>query len=400
MKLTLVLLIAALLVFLGFAGSAYALPGDPAISPLGYAEGALIPASEEGIKVSYTCPTYRTAIEVEEEEVENEEEEIEIVEKPVPVFETSEGYGVRFSTSPGLGKEGRLISTGFGESGMAEAEAVKGTPNCTSELELPSAPNPAALYQGRVYWQAFRECEGCKTGFETGPVRFFIVVPTDEEAEITYEHHVYGGYLTKIGFAGNAGLKGARVALQRWTGSGWETIAVEPGNDFGENTFYVRLGAGHKLLRPLVLGTPGAELGLEAKGKTVRKAKGGFPTGVRTGEWLNAAKKEREEFPVSFHVTAHGTMLRGLKLPLEAICKGPVAALNQTIESQASVKEARIAPDGTVVAHFLTTGATPAVVSLNGSFFDGRFSGLITSSFLGNCLGFREFEAVAAPKKT
>jgi hypothetical protein len=392
-KLTLVLLVAALLVFLGFAGSAYALPGDPVISPLGYAEGAPIPAAEEGIKVSYSCPTYRIS-----EEVEEVEEEL----PPVIItnFGSAENYGVVFSTGNALGKEGRLVSAGFDEAGTAEAEAVKGTPNCTSELELPSAPNPAALYQGKVYWQAFRECEGCETGFETGPVRSFVVVPTDEEAELTYEHQVYGGYLTKIDFAGDAGLNGARVALQRWTGSAWETIAAEPGNAFGENTFYVKLGAGHKLLRPLVLGTPGAELGLEAKAKTVRKAKGGFPTGVQTGEWLNAAKKEREEFPVSFHVTAHGTMLRGLKLPLEAICKGPVAALNQTIESQASVKEARIAPDGTVVAHFLTAGATPAVVSLNGSFFDGRFSGLITSSFLGNCLGFREFEAVAAPKQT
>ena len=45
------------------------------------------------------------------------------------------------------------------------------------------------------------------------------------------------------------------------------------------------------------------------------------------------------------------------------------------------------------------TGATPTTVTLTGSFFNGRFSGLLTSSFLGNCSGFREFEAVPAPKE-
>ena len=29
----------------------------------------------------------------------------------------------------------------------------------------------------------------------------------------------------------------------------------------------------------------------------------------------------------------------------------------------------------------------------------GRFAGIITSTFLGNCSGFREFEAVPAPAK-
>jgi hypothetical protein len=57
-----------------------------------------------------------------------------------------------------------------------------------------------------------------------------------------------------------------------------------------------------------------------------------------------------------------------------------------------------IAPDGSVVAHFATTGATPTTVTLTGNFFGGRFNGLLTSQFL-NCSGFREFEAVpAAPK--
>src|SRR5262249_54025205 len=110
-------------------------------------------------------------------------------------------------------------------------------------------------------------------------------------------------------------------------------------------------------------------------------------------------KPEREEFPLSFRVTNNGTMLRGLTASIEAICKNPAdKAQKATIESTSSVKAAKIAPNGTVVAHFTTTGATPSTVTLTGNFFNGRFSGLLTSNFLTNCNGFREFEAVPAPK--
>ncbi len=418
-RLSVALLVVLVLGALGIVvGNATALPGDPPIAPVGPADGASVPAVEEGLKVTYTCPSYRSTEEVEEievpvppkeeeggeeegeegEEEEAEEEETEVIEKLVPVFGSTETYGARFSTSSALGADGRLTTTGFGEAGEGEAEVAKGTPWCNTELALPTSPNPAALYQGRVYWQAFRECEGCKTGFETGPVQSFVVVPNDEEAEISFEDQVFGGYLTKVSFAGAAGLKGAKVALQQWIGSEWKTIGEEPGTELGENRFFVKLGAGHKLLRPVLIGV-GVTLPLEEKAKTVRKARKGAATGIKTGEWVYALKSEREEFPLSFRVTNNGTMLRGLTAAMEATCTNPAdKRLKTTIEASSSVKEARINPNGTVVAHFSTAGATPSTVTLTGNFFNGRFSGLLTSNFLTNCEGFREFEAVPAPK--
>jgi hypothetical protein len=395
MTVTVTVLVASLLLFLVFVDRAAALPGDPPITPLSPGNGITVPAVEEGLKVTYTCPAYRTAIEIEEEEIENEEEEIEVIEKPVAVFGGSEEYGVIFSTLPVPGTDGRLKSIGFGEAGEAEAEAVKGTPNCTSELELPTSPNPAVLYQGKVYWQAFRECEGCLSGFETGPVQSFVVAPTIEEAEINFENHVYGGYMTKVSFFASSGLKGAKVVLQQWTGTEWQTIAEEPGNELGENSFFVTLGSGHELLRPIVVGT-GVTLYLEEKAKTVRRSKKGPRTPVATGSWVYALKPEREEFPLTFKVTNGGTMLRGLNAAVEAICRGPAKDQKVTIEATSAVKSVPIAPDGSVVAHFATTGATPTTVTLTGNFFGGRFNGLLTSQFL-NCSGFRQFEAVPAP---
>lgn len=409
-KLTVIPLVIAALVALGLVvGDAAALPGDPAITPVGPPDGSNVPAVEEGLKVTYTCPAYRTAEEpVEEEETEEPEEpeggegEGEVIppplpeEKFIPVFGGSEEYGVNFSTSSAVGANGLLGTSGFGEAGEAEAEVVKGTPWCSSELELPTSPNPPALFHERVYWQAHRECEECATGFETGPVQSFVVIPNDEEAEISFEDQVFGGYLSKVGFSGEAGLKGAKVALQQWTGTEWKTLGEEPGNDFGENTFYVKLGVGHKLLRPVLVGV-GITLPLEAKGKSVRKVKKGAKANVKTGPWAYSLKKEREEFPVNFTVTNGGRMIRGFSASLEAICK--TSPENKvTIEATSAVKEVPIAPNGTVVAHFTTTGPTPTTVTLTGSFFENRFSGLLTSNFNTNCNGFREFEAVPVPQ--
>ncbi len=395
----LLLLTSAALVSLLVAAIASALPGDPPIVNQQPDNGPSVPAVAEGLKVGFTCPAYRSAEEVIVTEEENEEEEIEISEETVTTLGSSEEYGVHFSTSPALGKDGRLTTAGFDEAGEGEAEAVKGTPNCTSELELPTTPNPPVLYSGRVYWQAFRECEGCETGYETGPVGSFVVVPTVQEAEINFENHIFGGYLTKVVFTSAAELKGTTIQLQEWNGSAWATIASDPGNNAFENSFFVKLEPGHRLLRPVVVGT-GVTVALEEKARTVRKPKGSPTPPVKTGTWEVAGSAEtREEEPLTFKVTKGGTMLEGLVGYAEAICRGPNKGESVTIESTATIHKARIAPDGTVVATSANHGANPALVNLTGNFYNGRFTGEINSTF-ANCAGFRQFEAVpAAPPK-
>lgn len=187
-------------------------------------------------------------------------------------------------------------------------------------------------------------------------------------------------------------LKGATVQLQEWDGSAWNTIASEPGNNAFENSFFVKFETGHRLLRPVVAGV-GVALPLERKTKTIRKPEGSPPPAVKPGTWVVAGKKEQEEFPATFKVTEGGTMLQGLNAGAEAICKGPTKAENTTIESIAVIKSARIAPDGSVAGRTETKGTTPTVITLTGSFFNGRFSGEINSTF-ASCAGFRQFEAV------
>jgi hypothetical protein len=392
------LLGAAALASLLVAAIAAALPGDPPIATLSPADNAAVPAVAEGLKVGFSCPAYRSAEEVIETEVKNEEEEIEIEKETVTTLGGNEAYGVHFANSPALGSDGRLSTAGFGEAGEGEAEVVKGTPNCTSELELPTTLNPAVLYSGRVYWQAYRECEGCETGYETSPVRSFLVVPTVPEAEINFENHLFGGYLTKVAFTSGAELKGTTVQLQEWSGTGWTTIATEPGNNSFVNSFFVKFQPGRRLLRPVVVGN-GVTVALEEKARVVRKAKGGPSPAVKSGTWeVVGTATTREEEPLTFKVTAGGTMLAGLTGYAEAVCRGATKAEDVTIESTAAVHKARIAPDGSVAAVSYSTGATPAAVYLTGSFFEGHFTGEINSNF-ANCAGFRQFEATLAPPK-
>jgi hypothetical protein len=421
-------------------GSADATPAtSPPISPLIPAENAGIQASGEPLTVTFTCPTFAAeegeVIEPEEPEeeaveesleerreraeqerkelkeeikrIEEEEEGVEFPEEPEeevippvilrepPVLGGAEEYGVHFSTSFATDKYGQLGTTGFGEAGEGSSEPIKSIPGqCTSELELPTKPIPAALYEGRIYWQVFRESEFGENGVEVGPVHSFMVYPYVEEPELTFREQIFAGYLTQVGFGYEAELGGAVVQLQEWTEGAWKTIAEAPGSNAGENTFYVKLKkAGRHVFRPLILG--GAQpQGLESAAKVVRKpSKGRVTSAAEDGSYIAASKKEQEESPIEFKVTGNGTVLRNLNLEAETTCKGPTKPQNVTIEIGAHLRNARIAPDGTVYGVTKTSGPEEWIATLEGSIFQGRFQGELSISH-ANCTGYRTIDAV------
>ena len=377
---------------------------SPPIAPLTPAEGVSLAATEEALPVTFTCPTFvYEEGETEVIEEENEEEELEVVEEITtpPTVGGAEEYGVHFSTSPALDKKGQLTTTGFGEAGEGESEAVKGTPNCSSELELPStATRPATLYEGRVYWQAYRESEVAPDGVEVGPVHSFVVYPHVEEPELIFREQVFAGYLTKVGFSYESVLSGATIKLQRLEGGVWNTIAEAPGNAEGENAFFFKpQKAGRFKFRPLIV-YAGPELGLEAETKAVRKpTKARVTSAADDGSYLAASQKERAEWPITLSVTKGGTVLRNLSAEAETTCKGPTKAQNVTIEVAAFLRNAKIAPDGTVFGVTKTKGPEEWTVTFTGSIFQGRLQGELSTSH-DNCTGYRVIDAVLSkPKK-
>ena len=307
----------------------------------------------------------------------------------------AEEYGVHFSTSFATDKFGQLGTTGFGEAGEGSSEPIKASAaQCTSELELPTKPIPAALYEGRIYWQVFRESTLGENGVEVGPVHSFVVFPFIEEPELIFREQIFGGYLTKVGFAYEAELGGAVVQLQEWEGGAWKTLAEAPGSNGGENAFFVKIKKpGRHVFRPLVLG--GAQpQGLESVAKVVRKpTKQRVTSAADDGNYLAASNKEREEWPIEFSVKSNGTVLRNLSLEAETTCKGPTKAQDVKLEVPAHLRNAKIAPDGTVFGVTKTAGPEEWTVTLTGSIFQGRFQGELSTSH-ANCTGFRTIDAV------
>jgi hypothetical protein len=398
---------------------------SPPIEPLIPSENAGIQASAEPLAVTFTCPSFvseegevieeteeeieervereveeRQQREKEEEEgVEFPEEEEEVVPPVVlhepPVLGGAEEYGVHFSTSFVTDKFGQLSTTGFGEAGEGSSEPIKGSAaQCSSELELPTKPVPAALYEGRIYWQVFRESTLGENGVEVGPVHSFMVYPFIEEPELIFREQIFAGYLTKVDFDYEAELGGAVVQLQEWENGAWKTIAEAPGSNGGENAFYVKpKKAGRHVFRPLVLG--GAQpQGLESEAKVVRKpTKQRVTSSADDGSYLAASGKEREEWPIEFSVKSNGTVLRNLNLEAETTCKGPTKAQDVKLEVPAHLRNAKIAPDGTVFG--VTKSAAPEewTVTLTGSIFQGRFQGELKTSH-ANCTGYRTIDAV------
>ena len=397
---------AALLVLVLEAGSAGASPATaPAIVPQTPADGSPVAATEEPLTVVFSCPSFvyeeGELIEPEEEGEEEEEEEEEVTpptpEFGPPVLGGGEEYGVHFSTSPTVNVAGQLSTGTFGEAGEGSSEPIKGSASlCSSELELPKTPNPATLYEGKIYWQPFRESAVSPDGVEVGPVSSFVVFPHIEKPELSFREQIFAGYLTKIGFYYEAELGGAVVQLQMFEGSAWKTIAEAPGSNGGENAFFVKVKkAGHHLFRPLVLGVGGKpDLGLEPAVKVIRPpTKARVTSAADDGAYVAANAKQREESPITFDVNGDGTMLRNVQLEAETTCKGPTKAQDVTIEIPAHLRHAKIAPDGTVFGVTATEGPEVWTVTLSGSIFQGRFQGELSISH-ANCTGYRTIDAI------
>jgi hypothetical protein len=400
---------AALLALVLEVGSAGAAPATaPAIVPQTPADGSPVAATGEPLTVVFTCPSFvyeeGELIEPEEPEEEGgeEEEEEEEVTPPAPEFGPpvlggGEEYGVHFSTSPSVNAAGQLSTPNFGEAGEGSSEAIKGSAGlCSSELELPKTPNPAALYEGKIYWQPFRESAVSADGVEVGPVSSFVVFPYIEEPILSFREQIFAGYLTKVAFFYEAELGGAVVQLQMFEGSAWKTIAEAPGSNSGENAFFIKVkDAGHHLFRPLVLGVGGKpDLGLEPVAKVIRPpTKARVTSAADDGAYVAANAKQREESPITLSIEGNGTLLRNVQLEAETVCKGPTKAQDVTIEIPAHLRHAKIAPDGTVFGVTETKGPEVWTVTLSGSIFQGRFQGELSISH-ANCTGFRSIDAI------
>jgi hypothetical protein len=387
------------------ASVASAMPGDPPIRTLLPLNGSHVPAGE-GLNVTFACPEYVIDIEEpddEEEgdsekdpgEEEDEEEEGEGKGKAEKVTGDADDYGVRFSTSPTIGPDGRLTTAGFGEDdGDAPADAELDKVTCDAELPLPNEPISSDLYAGTIYWQAYRSCEACDPAeYETGPVDSVVITPDVEEPDLEFEDHVYADYTTRVSFSSDSELIGGQLALQSWNGDEWVAMSRLPADEDGDTAFFVKFDKRGELPLRVVVTAPGVNDALKPKLLNVRKVAKKWSVDA-SDDGIYRTDKNDPSGPAHFKVTARGRVLEKLRAWVPATCEtGDTSA---HVGAAVALKRARIAPDGTVVAKATTHGATPAVVTLVGNLEDRVLSGELTTTFL-NCTGSRDLEADLGP---
>ena len=359
-------LLVALLSLLGVT-PAYALSGDPEIVNLSPETLRSLPVTKGGFTVTYSCPTYGS----------------DIGGKTAGASD----YGVRFARG-NAGSDGRLPGPGSPEYlGEAPAQPIPGTGNCASQLQLPNSPIPAALYFGGVSWQAFRDCSGCSRGWEVGPVGWAILTPSIESPQLTIPARVYAGYVSRITFTSLTDLSGAEIALQ-WMNPhrGWADLAQTPFVPSVEPTFFVKLPAGHRLLRIVAFANPSAQLGLPYEEVTVRKPGRQRATGpTDDGEYRAAPGRPAVEFEVG----DGGRRVLGFETAMPFSCGG--APPQPHVLTSARLQNVFVAPDGGVVGRSRNPEG-PTISTLEGRLRHGRFVGTATIAFR-DCVGTRSFAA-------
>ena len=351
------LLAAFVLVLL--AAPARAMPGDPPVVPLAPADGAVVGADPAGIGVSFQCPDYRIAV----------------FGNLVQRGDFSD-YGVRFSDGAALGADGRLASTPFGNDAAASLAPDR---TCTAKLDTFDTARSPEITGGRVFWQAYRYCNGCTPQYETGAVRSFVVRPS-VSGTLRPPTRVYSGYPALFAVESDARLSGAEVVLQRRAGGNWRTVARRP-FQLERTRLVATLPAGRVPLRALAV-TGATRLALATRTIVVRR-----PGARRTSARDDGRYTGRD---VRLTVARGGTSLRGFHASLNVFCVGPTPPDNRTEIAIAELGPTRIAPDGSVTGSLRTSAG--ASITLTGRVRGGRFRGEVAMSF-STCSGTRSVSA-------
>ena len=179
--LSLVVVVAALaFAVLAPPWAAEGLPGDPPVTAIAPASGAVLPVDPDGIPVVYGCPVYRSYD----------------AGDGFVVYGGRPEYNVYFATSPALAADGRLDTANV--VGIAGPDQVQDPDLAADQCRgwLYDGSTQPQTTPGTYYWQAFRICTGCTGGYETGPVQSFTLTNAGSAISLALKapKKVYRGY--------------------------------------------------------------------------------------------------------------------------------------------------------------------------------------------------------------
>jgi hypothetical protein len=351
--------IAVLVMALAGAAAATALPGDPASEPLAPADGATVAAVQsldEGIEVQYSCPLYRK-------------------------FDSDTGanfgdwsdYHVRFA------RTAADVAGRFADSDPARVtNAAKD--RCASVFATQSHP-PAQSEPGPVFWQVFRACS-CEGGYETGPVRSFVIRAAPAKLRVAVQGRAYAGYPIAIGLQAPGVANGSAAVLERASGKVYKTLYSGKVSAAKAETI-VTLPAGRARLRWGV--TRGAQTDVSTVASVRVTRASGWTTSARDDGNYRSAKGN-----VTFSVVNRGRTVRRFNASLTAFCVGATIADNRLIAAVAPVPRAKVAPDGRFLVVYKPSSTT---VTLRGRLHGRRVTGGKVEVSFSTCAGSTTFSA-------
>lgn len=344
-----------------WAAPALALPGDPPFAPVSPDDGATFAPSEGGVPVAYTCPVYRVS------------------DAGFPVFGGPSEYGVSFATAPDLGTDGRLRSDNVVALDTGHRSNTIPQDQCLSTFAAGGSRPPQTI-PGTYYWQVWRLCTGCATGYETGPVRT-LILRTPGRPVVKPPRRVYAGYPAAIGIALAGVADGATMTLERRAGGSWRRVGSAAALQ-GAGEVIATLPRGRQRLRAVV--RSGAEtLTGAARVLEVRRARGWSTSRADDGTYTG-------RLSLRLRVTGGGRSIRGFETDVAMLCPGVVAGQFTTQVGDAAIPRIRIAPDGTFLA--AASPARDTTMLVRGKLSRGKVTGRAQLS-VGTCTGSHAFTA-------
>jgi hypothetical protein len=356
----------AIVVVLIFPAGAWALPQDPPFGPVAPADGAALPVNPDGIGVSFTCPVYK------------------IDDPGFPIFGGPKDYGVTLATSPELGADGRLVP---GTLSQGVSDPAVGPDGCSAALGAGGAPPRVQETPGTYYWQVWRLCTGCPGSYEVGPVRT-LELRSEVKPALSITGRAYAGHPFLVSLALAGAPDGSEAVVERQVGGSWRRAGA--GTSLGGKAeAVVTLPAGKQRLRTSIRIGSQAIAG-EARDVSVRKARKWSTGSTADGRYKGRVGSRS----VRFTVARKGRELRAYTAFVPMLCPGVVAGQFTTQIGTATLRRAKIAPDGSFVA--ASTPEPGTTLRVRGRLRGRKVTGGRVELSVGNCVGNSAFGASRA----
>ncbi|MDA0165847.1 hypothetical protein OM076_36615 [Solirubrobacter ginsenosidimutans] len=350
--------VSILLLTIGLAAPAQALPPEPPPAPLTPADGASVPVNADGIPVTFGCPVYT---------------QYKTGEFTLPGGPKE--YGLSMSAAPALGADGRLTNPVATVSGGSAPPP--GGDQCAWVLAAGGAQRPQET-PGTYYWQVWRFCSGCTSGYETGPVRT-LTLTANATLAVKPPRTIYAGYPFILPVTATGVANFTPLAVRRSGGAtvGAGTVTSESAQPTVTLSGSTKLSAEVTLGSQTVVSPEVSVKVLRAKTWKTKASDDGAYKGSRSSK---------------FTVAKHGRELRSLTVSVAMLCPTPGMVGQFTTQiGVAKVKTVRLAPDGSFVGVAVPEEATS--IRVRGKIGKRKLSGGIAELSVGSCSGTAKFTA-------